>query len=73
MKRIVSLLLGPNQYLLVQLLGDYNGISFSTAYFRVCFCQTATLFSHVAVLHKILTVPFLGELLLENHESAKML
>lgn len=43
------------------------------AYFRVSFCQTAVLFSHFAVLHKILTFSFLGELLLENHDSAKML
>lgn len=58
--------------LLVQLLGDYNWISFSAAYFRVSFCQSAALFSRVAVLHKILTFPFLGELFLENHDSAKM-
>lgn len=72
-KRIASLLLQPNQYLLVQLLGDYNWINVSVAYFRISFCQTAVLLSHFAVLHKILIFSFLRELLLKNHDSAKML
>lgn len=55
------------------LLGDYNWINFSVAYFRVSFCQTAVLLSHFAVLHKILTFSFLRELFLKNHDSAKML
>lgn len=70
---VVSLLLQPDQYLLVQLLGDYNWINFFVTYFRVSFCQTAVLFSHFAVLHKILTFSFPRELLLKNHDSAKML